>query len=235
MYIILKKLKPFAITLLLLGIYGCGSAPPTFLQSDYENKTVETIGILELKDKSILTEEFQISKEDYKNVENVVFEEVQDRNYDVVGPLKYESFGIDAEKDLTKELIAEICEKEKVDAILFSSISKYEDNYLGQHTLAMNFKLFKADGDSIWVDKVDLDKNGLLGFVIFVGVFTATMLVYPYDPALEPTTDVKLALGLGVGVLGGLLGEALTNYISSAISERIETLPEGVGQGNRIR
>jgi len=233
MYIILKKLKPFAITLLLLGIYGCGSAPPTFLQSDYENKTVETIGILELKDKSILTEEFQISKEDYKNVENVVFEEVQDRNYDVVGPLKYESFGIDAEKDLTKELIAEICEKEKVDAILFSSISKYEDNYLGQHTLAMNFKLFKADGDSIWVDKVDLDKNGLLSFFLFVGTITLGVAVLPDDGTTS--TDTKIVFGIAAGVLGGLLAEALIDNISAAISERIETLPEGVGQGNRIR
>lgn len=231
----MKKFEILVISLLLLGVYGCGSAPPTFLQTDYENRAVETIGILELKGKTILNDEFEISDEDLKKVENNVIEKVLNRNYDVVGPIKYEKFGRDSDQDLTKELIAEICKKENVDAILFSSISKYEDNYLGQHSLQMNFKLFKANGDSIWVDNAELDKNSLLGFFGLVTGVTIGMFVYPYGTGLEPSTSTKLVIGLGIGVLAGLLAEGLTNYISTTISERFATLPEGTGQGNRIR
>ena len=221
------------IIILGLGVYGCGSAPPIFLQSDYENKALTSIGILELKEESVLNDEFEISEEDFKSVESIVIEEVLNRDYDVAAPVIYKSYEIDSDEDLTKEMIFKICEKEKVDAILFSSISKYEDNFLGQHSLQMNFKLFQANGDSIWVDQVDLDKNSLPGFLGFIVGITLGVAIYP-DETGTLSTSTRFAFGLGAGVLGGLLGEGITNHISTAISERFKTLPEGVGDGNRI-
>jgi hypothetical protein len=229
----MKKFEPFLIVLFLVFIYGCGSVPPTFLLSDYENNPVKTIGIFELKKDNFSNDEFEISKEDFNNVESIIIEKVLDRDYDVVAPIEYTGFGIDSDKDLTKEFITEICKKWKVDAILFSSISKYEDSFLGQHSLQMNFRLLKDDGDSIWTDKINLDRNSLLGFFGFVVGVTVAVLVYPDDTG-SLSTGTRAAFGLGAGVLGGLLAEGLTNYISEAIAKRFETLPEGGGQGNRI-
>lgn len=217
-----------------LGLFGCGTVPPVFLQPDYENNPLKTVGIFELKDNSFLNEEANISAEDLKNVENIVIEEVLNRDYDVAAPVEYKSYGINTNQDLNKEMIFRICEKEKVDAILFSSISEYEDSFLGQHSLQMNFKLLKANGDSIWVDQVDLDKNSLPGFLGFIVGITLGVSVYPDDTGTL-STSTRLAFGLGAGVLGGLLAEGITNHISDAISERFKTLPEGVGEGNRIK
>ncbi len=228
----MKKVELFLVGLFLVGIYGCGSVPPTFLQPDYENNAVKTIGILELKDNSISTDSFEISDEQLKLVESMVIEEALNRDYDVAAPLEYKSFGIDSENDLTREMITSICEKEKVDAILFSTLYKYEDSFLGQHSLQMNFNLFKANGDSVWVDKVDLDRNGLVGFIgLLVGV-TVSGAVQSNE--MTPAS-VMIPVGLGVGVLAGLILEGATNYISAAITERFRNLPEGIGEGNRIK
>ena len=230
----MKKFSVLFIVILGLCLFGCGTVPPEFLQSDYENNSVKSIGILELKDNSALNAETEITQEDFKNVENIVIEEVLNRDYDVVAPVQYKGSGINGVEDLTRSKIAEICEKEKVDAVLFPSISRYKDDFLGEHILQMNFKLYKANGDSIWVDKIELDKNGLPTFLLFVAGITVGSFAYPSD-VVEPSTSTKLAFGLGAGVLGGLLAEGITNHISDAISERFGTLPEGVGNGKRIK
>jgi len=68
---------------------------------------------------------------------------------------------------------------------------------------------------------------------LFVASITLAVAVLPDDGTTS--TGTKIMFGIAGGVLGGLLAEALIDNISAAISERIETLPEGVGQGNRIR
>lgn len=228
------KLNLLLMSIILgLGVYGCGSAPPLFLQTDYEDKAVKSIGILELKEESVLNDEFEISDEDFKSVDSVVIEEVLNRDYDVAAPIIYESYEINSDEDLSKEMIFKICDKEKVDAVLFSSISRYKDDFLGEHSLQMNFKLYKANGDSIWMDQVDLDKNGLVGFLGSVVGITVATAAYPSDGIVGASTLIPI--GLAAGVLAGLLVEGVTNHINDAISERLRTLPEGIGEGIRIK
>lgn len=221
----MRKYKLCIVAVVLIMVCSCATLkPPTFLESDYENAPVKSIGILELNGKSILNDERGISEKDFNKVENIILNEVFKRNY-LTTRVKYESFSIDSEKDLTREVIFEICEKQNVEAVLFSSISEYSDVFLGKHTLIMNFKLFKANGDSIWADKVNLKKNGL---VTFLGGVAVTMIVVAAQPddGITPKST-KTAFGLGIGALAGLLAEGLTSYIPDAISDRFKTLPKG--------
>ena len=73
----------------------------------------------------------------------------------------------------------------------------------------------------------------MLSFIGFVAGVTIATVLQP--TSIPVSSDIKLQAGLGVGILGGLLVEGITSPTKDAITFRFLTLPEGKGQGKRIR
>ena len=217
----MKSKKLMIVVIGLCFLVGCASLPPQFISPDFNSNSISTIGVLKLSKDSKLLQNDTITIADLSRIEEIVIEGIESRDYDVVGPINPTSYKVENPTNIQKNEIEEICEAEKVDAIMLLNLSDYCDEYLGDHKLNLDLILYSAKGDRLWADKALVSQNGLLRFLGSTAGVTVVTMTSNYDVG----SSTKFSVGLICGALAGLITEGVTDYAGDAINNRLETIP----------
>jgi hypothetical protein len=212
--------------LFILGILtvGCSSAP-TFINPDFERKSIRSIAVMPVTDKRTSAEDKVNSQESKSIIENLLIEKFRDKRYDVVPP----ALVLNIMKEKTNQNISpeNLCSALKVDGILFSELYDYSDQFFIKHSIKMNFKIYNAEGDSLWIN--DLDESDMP----FLSALGAS-LGWAVGVAVEGNVSSKNKLptifaGAAAAELIYAAVDGLTDETSLSIDKAFKSLPEAKG------
>jgi hypothetical protein len=208
---------------------GCSPAP-TFIKTDFNQKQIKTIAIMPIVDKRNAVEDTSQLHRSLSNIEELLSKKIVEKNYDFL------SAG--SVKNIVKEKTSEnmspqyLCSVLKVDGILFSKLFNYSDQFFIKHSLKMDFKIFDAQGDSLWTN--DLDDNDK-PFLTAFGAAVGWGIGVAVDNKVSSGNKLPTILaGIAASELVYALVDGLTDETSQSIDKVFKSLPEQKRVGKEI-
>ena len=215
--------KMYIITLFVCStiIIGCSSAP-TFIRPDYEQRQIKSIAIMPVTDKRSAAEDTVQAQKDLINIEEILSENLLDKNYDVVSPdtvkiiIKENPIG-----NMTPE---NLCSMLKVDGILFSELYDYTDIFFINHSIKMDFKVYDAQGDSLWINKLDDSDRP---FLSAIGASLGWAIGVSIDNKVASKNKIPIIIaGVAAAEVVYVIVDGVSNETAQSIDKAFKSLPE---------
>ncbi len=214
----------YSFTFFILILFGCSSAP-TFIKSDYDQKQIKSIAIMPVIDKRNIVEDTVQSNESLSNIEGLVSKKIMDKNYDVLSPGSVKN--IIKEKEIENMSPENLCSVLKVDGILFSELFNYSDIFFINHSIKMEFKIFDANGDSLWINNLD---NSDRPFLSAIGASLGWAIGVSIDKKISSKNKLPTILaGVAAAEVVYLIVDGVSNETSQSIDKVFKSLPEAKG------
>lgn len=207
-----------------LIMIGCSSAP-TFIKSDYDQKHIKSIAIMPVIDKRNVVEDSVQSQKSLSNIEGLISRKIMDKNYDV---LPVDSVINIISKNRVENMSPDnLCSILNVDGILFSELYNYSDVFFINHSINMNFKIYDAKGDSLWINNLDdVDRPFLsaigasLGWAIGVAV---------HNKVSAKNKVPTILAGVAAAELVYIVVDGVSDETSQSIDKVFKSLPDAKG------
>ena len=214
----------YSFIFFILILFGCSSAP-TFIKSDYDQKQIKSIAIMPVIDKRNIVEDTVQSNESLSNVEGLVSKKIMDKNYDVLSPGSVKN--IIKEKEIENMSPENLCSVLKVDGILFSELFNYSDIFFINHSIKMEFKIFDANGDSLWINNLDDSDRP---FLSAIGASLGWAIGVSIDKKISSKNKLPTILaGVAAAEVVYLIVDGVSNETSQSIDKVFKSLPEAKG------
>ncbi len=216
----------YSITFFILSLImvGCSSGP-TFIKADYDQKQIKTIAIMPVIDKRNIVEDTVQSQESLLNIEELLSKKIIDKSYDVLSPGSVKK--IIKEKAVENMSPENLCSILKVDGILFSELFDYANVFFINHSIKMEFKLFDAKGDSLWINNMDdIDRPFLSAFGASLGWAVGVAV----DKKISSKNKLPTILaGVAAAEVVYVIVDGVSNETSQSIDKVFNSLPEAKG------
>jgi hypothetical protein len=218
-----KSIKMYIVTLFVCStiMIGCSSAP-TFIRPDYEQRQIKSMAIMPVTDKRSAAEDTVQAQKDLINIEEIISEKLLDKNYDVVSPgtvkniLKENPIG-----NMTPE---NLCSMLKVDGVLFSELYDYTDIFFVNHSIKMDLKVYDAQGDSLWINKLDDSDRP---FLSAIGASLGWAIGVSLDNKVASKNKIPIIIaGVAAAEVVYVIVDGVSNETSQSIDKVFKSLPE---------
>jgi hypothetical protein len=226
-----NSIRNYLFTFFIFGIIMIGCSPaPTFIKSDFTQKQIKSIAIMPVVDKRNVVEDTSQSHKSLINIEELLSKKIVEKNYDFLSPGSVKN--IIKEKAIENMSPQNLCSALKVDGILFSKLFNYSDLFFVNHSIKMGFKIFDAQGDSLWTnDMDDSDKPFLTAFGAALGWGIGVAV----DNKISSESKLPTILaGVVASELVYTIVDALTDETSQSIDKVFKSLPERKGIAKEI-
>lgn len=218
--------RVYLFVFFLFSIIMVGCAPgPTFIKSDYDQKQIKSIAIMPVIDKRNIVGDTVRVKESLSNIEKLLSKKIMDKNYDVLSP--------DSVKNIINENTVEnmspenLCSILNVDGILFSGLYNYSDVFFINHSIKMDFKIFDAKGDSLWINEVDDSDRP---FLSAIGASLGWAIGVAIDNKISSKNKLPtIVAGVAAAELVYVIVDGVSNETSQSIDGVFNSLPEAKG------
>jgi hypothetical protein len=209
-----------------------GCAPTAqFLKSDFEKKQIKTIAIIPVVDRRTDDKDTVESQELMTDIGELLSEKIMDKDYDVVSSSSVNK--IIKEKNISNMTPANLCSELKVDAVLFSNLFEYNDVFFINHKLNLNYKLYGADGASLWQNLSQGSSSPI--FYFLGGALGWTIGISSNEQISSDNKSVAILAGVAGAAVGVVIGDALVDDISRYMDEGLMSLPDGKEEGKEIQ
>ena len=200
---------------------GCSSAP-TFIRPDYDQKQIKSIAIMPVTDERGINEDTIQAQKDLINIEQILSEQIKDKNYNVLSSASVRNIVKEnANENMTPE---NLCSILKVDGILYSELYDYTDVFFVNHSIRMEFKVYDAQGDSLWINNLDDSDRP---FLTAIGASLGWAIGVSIDKKIESKNKVPIILaGVAAAEVVYVVVDALSNETSQSIDKVFKSLPE---------
>lgn len=208
---------------------GCSSAP-TYIKPDFEQKQIKSIAIMPVVDKRDGVANTIQSNKSLSIIEELLTKKIVDKNYDAISPASVKN--IVDEKTIMNTKPEKLCSLLKVDGILFSELYGYSDIFLINHSLKMQFKIYDAKGDSLWINDLN---DSYLPFLSAIGASVSWAIGISADNKIEPKNKVPIIIaGVVAAEIVYAIVDGLTDETSRSVDGVFHSLPKGKESSNRI-
>jgi len=203
-----------------------GCAPgPVFLKSDYEQKHIKSIAIMPVLDKRNNIEITVQSDKSLSNIEELLSKKIIDKHYDVLSSAAVEN--VLKEKAIQNMSPDKLCSILNVDGILFSELYDYSNVFFINHSIKMHFKIYDAQGDSLWINDLDdIDRP----FLSAIGASLGWAIGVAIDNKISSKNKAPTILaGVAAAELVYLIVDGLSNETAQSIDKVFHSLPDVEG------
>ena len=148
--------------------------------------------------------------------------QILDKHYEVIssGTVK----NLIKEKEITNLSPENLCSTLKVDGILFSELYDYSDVFFINHSIKMNFKLYDANGDSLWINELD---DSYRPFLSAIGASLGWAIGVAVDNKITSKNKLPTILaGVAAAELIYLVVDGVSDETSQSIDKAFKSLPE---------
>jgi len=226
-----NSIRIYLLTLLIGSLILIGCAPvPTFIKPNFAKNQIKSIAIMPVIDKREVSEDTLQSHRSLSNIEEILSKKIVEKNYDFLSPWSV--------KNIIKEKAAEnlspqyLCSLLKVDGILISELFDYSNIFFVNHSIKMRFKIFDAQGDSLWINNLDDNDKPYLSAI---GASLGWAIGVAVDNKISSHNKFPTILaGLAAAELVYVIVDGLTNETSQSVDKVFRSLPDGKGNGKAI-
>ncbi len=205
-----------------LILAGCSTAP-TFIKPDFEQKQIKSIAIMPVIDKRNSVEDTVQAHDNLLNIENLLSNKIVDKHYDALSPGSVKN--IIEDKAIENMSPKNLCSILKVDGILFSELFDYTDVFFINHSIKMRFKIFDAQGDSLWINNLDDSDRP---FLSAIGASAGWAIGVSIDNKVSSNDKVPIILaGVAAAELIYVVVDGVSNETSQSIDRVFKSLPDG--------
>ncbi len=218
-----KSIKMYIVTLFVCStiMIGCSSAP-TFIRPDYEQRQIKSMAIMPVTDKRSAAEDTVQAQKDLINIEEILSEKLLDKNYDVVSPGTVKN--ILKENPIENMTPENLCSMLKVDGILFSELYDYTDIFFVNHSIKMDLKVYDAQGDSLWINKLDDSDRP---FLSAIGASLGWAIGVSLDNKVASKNKIPIIIaGVAAAEVVYVIVDGVSNETSQSIDKVFKSLPE---------
>ncbi len=200
---------------------GCSTAP-TFIKPDYDKKQIRTIAVMPTVDKRNLVDDTTGTNEILSNIEELIAVKIMDKNYDVLSAIAVKN--IIEEKAIQNMTPENLCSTLKVDGILFSELFDYTDVFFINHSIKMNFKIYDAQGDSLWINDLDDSERPFLSAIAASLGWAIGVIIDNKISSKNKTTTIIAGVAAAELVYG--IVDAIRNETAESIDRVFDSLPK---------
>jgi hypothetical protein len=226
-----NSVRFYLLTIVVCSIVLIGCAPsPTFIKSNIEQKQIKAIAIMPVVDKRNVVENTVQPHGSLSIIEELLSEKIMDKDYDVLLPGSVRN--IIKEKRIENISPENLCSLLKVDGILFSELLDYNDVFFINHSLKMDFRLFDAKGDSLWINNIDASDKPYLSAIGYSLGWTIGISIN--SSISSEDKSAAILAGVAGAVIGYAIADGIVNETSRSIDGGLFSLPDGKGSGKEI-
>jgi hypothetical protein len=225
------SIRTYLIIFFICSIIMTGCSPaPTFMRPDFEKKQIRTIAIMPVTDKRDSPDNKAQSNDNLLNIEELLSKKIIDKNYDIISPELVKN--IIKEKTIENMSPKNLCSTLNVDGILYSELFDYTDIFYINHSIKIDFKIYDAKGDSLWINNLDASNRP---FLEAIGASIGWAIGISLDNKISSKDKTpKILIGAASALVGYTIIDGILNEISMSIDRGLKTLPEGNGSGKKL-
>ena len=181
-------------------------------------------------DKRNVVEDTLQSHKSLLNIEELLSKKIVEKNYDFLSPGSVKNI---IKEKATENLSPEnLCSILKVDGILFSELFDYSNIFFINHSIKMRFKIFDAQGDSLWINNLDDSDKPYLSAI---GASLGWAIGVAVDNKISSHNKFPTILaGVAAAEVVYVIVDGLTNETSQSVDKVFRSLPDGKGNGKAI-